>query len=611
MPILEMSKIQVVVSMADKDSLLTELQKYGVLHVVPVSAEKAIADDQVAQQLADAQHAYAILNHHQPVEASSEDLKVTEVVAEVLANQKIVDDCRHKITANLRTIDNQLMWGDMSLADLEYLKSENKCPQFFVAPEDAEVSFDADFVTTLSGAPLGKKLVAVISSEDIKLPEDSSFEIVHLPESDNAALRAENKELEAKKAKAKEEINKLASHFEKVAKYVKDMESVHEYSTAANSGLDDSELYAIQGWLPTEKFDELGAELDKNQIHCGMRIVETAEEELPPTEVDYPKWTLPIKALFSVLGTLPGYHEPELSKFFMVAFPLFAAMIIGDAGYGLIFIALAFGMRDKLVKAAGKDMADLIKIIGITTFVWGILAGNIFGVTPANFTNDAGELTAFGKMYALPAIFWDMDTIAGIDKVTKLSFVIGCVHLVLAHLCQAVFVWPNKKAFAELGWVLVMVAMFGIIWGLFYPEKMVIPWNIILILLPAGLALAVIFTHPHNNPAVRVSVGLASSILPTIGAFGDLMSYIRLMAVGLASYYLAASFNQMGTDLFGLGIFGMIFGSVVIAFGHVLNIFLALIAVLAHGVRLNMLEFSGGAGIQWGGYAYEPFGSKK
>ncbi len=611
MSIVNMSKIQVVVSMADKDSLLTELQKYGVLHVVPVSADLAAADEQVAQQLADAQHAYSILNHHQPVVPSSESLKVSEVFSDVLANQKIIDECRHKISANLRAIDNQHMWGNLSLADLEFLKTAGKSLLFFVAPENAEIDFDAEYVTTLSGAPLGKKLVAVVGAEKVELPEDSGFEPVHMPEFDNPTLKAEITELESKKAEAKEEINKLASHFDKVAKYVNDMESVHEYSTAANSGLNDSDLYAIQGWLPTEKFESLGNDLDKNHIHCGMRIVETGEEELPPTEVDYPKWTLPIKALFGVLGTLPGYREPELSKFFMVAFPLFAAMIIGDAGYGLIFVALAYGMRDKLVKAAGKDMADLIKIIGITTFVWGILSGNIFGVTPANFKNDAGELTSFGKLFAMPAVFWDIDTIEGINKVTKLSFVIGCVHLVLAHLCQAAFIWPNKRAFAEIGWVLVMMAMFGIIWGLFYPDKMVIPWGMILILLPAGLALAVIFTHPHNNPAVRVSIGLASSILPTIGAFGDMMSYIRLMAVGLASYYLAASFNQMGTDLFGLGIFGVVFGSIVIAFGHVLNIFLALIAVLAHGVRLNMLEFSGGAGIQWGGYAYEPFGNKK
>ena len=611
MSIVEMSKIQVVVSMADKDSLLTELQKYGVLHVVPVSADQAVADEQVAQQLADAQHAYTVLNHHQPVVPSSEDLKVTEIVADVLANQKIIDECRHKTSANLRTIDSQHMWGNLSLSDLEYLKSEGKCPQFFMAPEDANLDIEADFVTTLCGAPLGKKLIAVVGTDKVEFPEDSGFEPVHMPEHDNPTLKAEIADLDKKKAAAKEEINKLASHFDKVAKYLKDMESVHEYSTAANAGLTDPDLFAIQGWIPKNKFHDLGKDLDKHHINCGMRIVEKAEEELPPTEVDYPKWTLPIKALFGVLGTLPGYHEPELSKFFMVAFPLFAAMIIGDAGYGLIFMALAFGMREKLVKAAGRDMADLIKIIGITTFVWGILAGNVFGLTPGDFTNEAGELTGLGKAFAMPAIFWDIDTIEGINKVTKLSFVIGCVHLVLAHLCQAVFIWPNKRAIAEIGWVLVMVAMFGIIWGLFYPDKLVIPWNLILILLPAGLALAIIFTHPHNNPAIRVSIGLASSILPTIGAFGDMMSYIRLMAVGLASYYLAASFNQMGSDLFGLGVFGAIFGSVVIAFGHVLNIFLALIAVLAHGVRLNMLEFSGGAGIQWGGYAYEPFGSKK
>ena len=610
--IVNMSKIQVVVSMADKDSLLTELQKYGVLHVVPVAADQAVADEQVAQQFADAQHAYTILNHHQPVVPSSVDLKVSEVVSDVLGNQKVIDECRHKISTNLRTIEHQHMWGDLSLADLDYLKGEGKCPQFLLLPEDADIDFDADFVTTLDGASVGKKIVAVVGAQNLELSDESGIEALHLPEQDNPSLRAENVELKAKKATAKEEINKLASHFDKVAKYVKNMESIHEYSTAANAGLNDPDLYAIQGWVPTDKFDNLAEHMDKKHIHCGMRIVDAKDNEIPPTEISYPEWTKPIKGLFGVLGTLPGYNEPELSKFFMVAFPLFAAMLIGDGGYGLIFMALAFGMREKLVKAAGKEMADLVKIIGIATFIWGVVTGNFFGVTPGSFgLDEAGNPLGFGKLMAIPAIFWKANSDEAVALMTKFCFFIGCIHLILAHLCQAIFMWPDKRAISEIGWCVVLVGMLGLIWSLFYPDNLLMPMRIVGGFILVGLIMVILFTHPAKNPVVRILIGIASSLLPTIGAFGDTMSYIRLMAVGLASYYLALAFNQMGVEMFDSGIFGVIMGCIVIIFGHILNIILAIIAVLAHGVRLNMLEFSGGAGIQWGGYAYEPFGNKK
>ena len=115
------------------------------------------------------------------------------------------------------------------------------------------------------------------------------------------------------------------------------------------------------------------------------------------------------------------------------------------------------------------------------------------------------------------------------------------------------------------------------------------------------------FSFPNRNPAKAIGLGLASNMLPMISAFSDTMSYIRLMAVGLASYYIAFAFNNLAMDVGSGGIIMWLPAGLILVFAHMLNIILGLIAIFAHGVRLNMLEFSSNAGVQWAGYPYAPF----
>jgi V/A-type H+-transporting ATPase subunit I len=124
-------------------------------------------------------------------------------------------------------------------------------------------------------------------------------------------------------------------------------------------------------------------------------------------------------------------------------------------------------------------------------------------------------------------------------------------------------------------------------------------------ILLAGIVTVSWFGEPQANPIKRALTGFAAAILPLLGTFSDIMSYIRLFAVGLASYYIADAFNGLGVQLAHAA--GWWAGAPVVIFGHVLNLGLAGIAIFAHGVRLNMLEFSNNVGVKWAGYAYRPF----
>ena len=281
-------------------------------------------------------------------------------------------------------------------------------------------------------------------------------------------------------------------------------------------------------------------------------------------------------------------------------------MLIGDTGYGLILLlAPAFFYR-KAVAKAGKPGIHLVMIMGAVTIVWGLLTGVIFGVSPQNFIDAGGLLAGIGHaLSALQVVKGSVQDQAYV--IMKISFVMAAIHLSLAQLRQALALAPALETLSKIGWGHIPLGrIFCLIWYLFFGSKAGVPPHpLTSYLLIIGAALAIIFASPNRNPAKMVGVGLAQFPLNALGSFSDSISYIRLMGVGLASTIIGQTFNSLAVQVaenatWFVGIF-------VAVFGHTLNIAMCMIAILAHGVRLNMLEFSNNAGVQWAGYTYDPF----
>jgi V/A-type H+-transporting ATPase subunit I len=193
------------------------------------------------------------------------------------------------------------------------------------------------------------------------------------------------------------------------------------------------------------------------------------------------------------------------------------------------------------------------------------------------------------------------------DTLIKVCFLLGSAHLILAHLRRVVALAPSPAALADLGWCGVLGAMLGLIWNLFFREAP-LPGSLTHVSYGAGalgFALVALFGAPDPNPLVRVAKGFGGGLFPLIGAFGDTLSYIRLAAVGLASFYLAVAIDTLAAQAAAAGTW--VAGLPILLVGHSLNMTLSLVAILAHGVRLNLLEFSNHSGLQWAGYPYRPF----
>jgi V/A-type H+-transporting ATPase subunit I len=628
-----MAKTFIVARRADREALLGALRRLGVLHVEPVDPSRAAPDADTTEALDRMRRAIQILETTEP-EGAAPDLSPVEAADEVLRIQRAGAERINRLATLHRQIERLAPWGDVTVEQLRSLRDVGLEPRFFVLPADRAGEVRAECVDVL-GPWQGKRvLVAALQRDgEPEVPEDA--EPVPGPSRDRPSLRAEAQQIDAAIKKDADRLRRLANLADAMREEQTRLAARAEWTATARSALEDERLYALQGWVPAEEVDGLAGRIAQEGVEAAVEAVEPDEDEEPPTLIRYPRWAKPIKGLFDILNTFPGYREMDLSPFFMVALPLFAAMLIGDAGYGFVISLLAVVFYGKLAKTAGKPKTQLLLVVGLMTLVWGVLSANYFGITPGSiaevggFTRvvdgeavpdyeamraGPGAWATVGQAMLAPAVAWDPDPQTARYLLMKISFVIGAVHLILAHLRKAADYAPDQRFLAELGWCGVLGGMLVLIWHLVFIGVKQTPmrtFNLLFAVIGGAWLLPILFGTPSRNPLKRVGKGLAAALLPLLSTFSDTMSYVRLMAVGLASYYIAMAFNTLAALLADAITWYSVAPVIVLVFGHALNIGLAAIAIFAHGVRLNMLEFSNNAGVQWAGFAYAPFTAAK
>ena len=340
----------------------------------------------------------------------------------------------------------------------------------------------------------------------------------------------------------------------------------------------------VSGWIPTACADELRACAAK--MGWGMLLRDPAEGESPPTLIEPPKLFRPVKVLFSGLGIAPAYSESDVSVPFMCYFALFFAMLVGDGGYGAIILALTLvgWRRYRSAKSRSsllRSWLTLLTVFSSATIVWGLLSNTWFGA---------------GLPFAdeWPTVKWLGDP--SYNNMMFLCFTIGTTHLVLARLWNGICLINSTSCLPEFGWSGILVFMYFVVNAIVGISSGVPSWSYWLF----GVSILLVVSRTR---------GVALGMLPLniMSAMGDIISYVRLFAVGYASLQVARNFNAMALEL-DLPVWAKILPMLIILLlGHGINFALAGLSILVHAVRLNTLEFSNHKGLTWSGYAFSPF----
>ena len=355
---------------------------------------------------------------------------------------------------------------------------------------------------------------------------------------------------------------------------------------------EQGELAYVSGWIPEPARGTFAAAVHENG--WGALLREPADGEIPPTLIDPPKLFRPVTALFSGLGIAPAYTESDVSVPFFCYFTIFFAMLVGDGGYGALILALTifgwFKTRNQRTLVA-KSWLTLLTVFSSATVLWGLLSNTWFGA-------------GIPWCADWPTVRWlsGANAEAGhqYDNMMFLCFTIGVSHLMLARLWNGICKLNDRSCLSEFGWagvVLFMYILTNTIVGIFGGIPTWAYWMF-------GVSFLTLFVR-----AKGMDKGML--FLNAMSVLGDIISYVRLFAVGLASVQVAANFNAMAVNL-GLPIWIKWLPLVLIlAVGHGLNIAMAGLSVLVHAVRLNTLEFSNHKGISWAGYSFRAFTKTK
>ncbi len=588
----------------DMQDDLTVLGQLGLMHVSPFQPAKDESIERVLNRIGQLEKAISILDDCDEANATSSvkaDDYANQERGEIALLEKVLETNRankelQKEIAELSKAKQWYdSWGNISLDDIKIINSKGVYLKLYeVAEKDLKTIRTQENVQVVGQSNGVAQVVLVSQDEEAVL----NYHPIELPGISQVEVEQTLNEKVAELSSGKQLLLQLSTQKDLLEDALDERNRRLTVRTVQYGGIAfHDKVRCWEGYVPESKVSHVTEAADQNGWGYVVSDPRPDEYDFVPTLLHNPKWTDKIKPVMNFMGLVPGYDEIDVSKIFLVFFTFFTGILVGDAGYGLIFFVLTLLTHWKtgFVK---KIEFGLFYTLSVSVMLWGVLTGTYFGAeTIANIPFlkqlQVSQLASFGG-----------DNL----RIQQFMFLIGAVHLTIGHIQKGIKYINSVLVIAQVGWV-------AIVWGLYFlVNKMVLgisapefmPWLFI-----GGGALVALFSSPSQPIVKGILSSLGNLPLNVINGFSDVISYIRLYAVGLSTVLMASSFNDMAI---GEGITTIASGVgavLVLILGHALNMTLAAMAVLVHGVRLNMLEYAGHASVEFSGSEYNPFKLKK
>jgi V/A-type H+-transporting ATPase subunit I len=443
---------------------------------------------------------------------------------------------------------------------------------------------------------------------------------VALPEKSLAEIDAEIEELNGGIGAIDRRFASFASRMPALEKDMAEIQSHIDYESAraALEGVEEIPgEYALSwftGFVPQEDLGRLKRAAAEN--NWALLADDPGEDDPVPTKLKNNRLASLIRPLTDFLEVVPGYNEIDISGFFLFFFVIFFGMIFGDAGYGSLIILAGLAGILKTAKKGVPPILKLLLLLGLSNFTWGLLTCSWFGIRVA-------LLPDVLKNISLPLISNAVADRSALDQaIVQQNLMIFCFSLALLQLSighvLAIIHDRSLKMLGHIGSIAMLGGMYFIILSLIASnEARQIPlYPMAIYAFAGGFALNFVFANYEGSIGRSILESLKNIISVILGianVFSDIMSYIRLWAVGLAGAAIADTVDTMAAQIGGIAgpvavhLVVFILAGLLLIFGHGLNLVLNVLSVLVHGVRLNTLEFSGHVGLTWAGIPYKPF----
>lgn len=631
--IVPMKKVSLVLLKREKKQALVQLRKAGVMHLESLegSGEKL---QSLKESYETMQVASSILSELKkaakkgiPACEPLSDEEIISLCSAVVANAERKKSLLDAIAANTVELERFTEWGEVNPEDFDYLAEKGLYFTLYEIPKE-KYNLIGDDVKVLM-VNKGKSHVhflLISESKDEPRPAGLPAEAyaVPVPRCSTEQLREEIKAAHAEilslDADNLSKVPYVAAIAEVSKKLAGDIDFENIYTGMGTEEGDTSASLAwLTGFVPVDALDTLKKSAHDN--HWAFAIADPSDDDAVPTKLKNNKLVSLIYPLTDFLGTVPGYHEYDISGWFLLFFTVFFGMIFGDAGYGILLtLAVVAGIFK--TKAAGKKVGlglQLGLLLGLATVVWGTVTCTWFGLDMALLPGWLKEFSVhpFSNAY-VDYYNGENGTTTVTQNLQIFCFSLALLQLTVAHLHGIGRYRKSLRCLGEIG------AMF-MLWGMYYVvlsvvvSGIVFPMDLVLAGIPVGLlaegliglgfVLNFVFANYEGKLGESILTSLKniiSVILGVVNVFSDIVSYIRLWAVALAGSAISGTVNTMAGPMVGHAVMFLALVLLLVV-GHGLNIILNVLSVVVHGVRLNTLEFSNHLGMSWSGFKYEPF----
>ena len=608
-----MTKYSFILLTGEKEGFLEQLQELGV---VDISRSVRPVDVDSSVMFHKAERARKTLEFLEGIDYSKD--ADAEAIAKATVNVEgdpvdFIEECRtrlaelHIANANAeKQLNARRPWGEYDkkavdgLADLGYIvryysvdakKFDETWGELYPLQI---VSNDGKKIWFVTVAPKGESYSFPV--QEMSVPEGTYTEAA----AELAEIKAEMIECKAGLLNAKDYIPAIKEACNN------DLVELDRYlAKEAGQGAAEDLVTVFTGFAPVENDAELVEAFDNMGV---LYLKEEAVlEDNPPIKLKNNWFTRQFEVFTEMYGA-PVYTEFDPTPIVAPFYLLFFAMCMGDAGYGLILILLGIAVAKKWINIAMlKDIGPIISILGAGTFAIGLVLGTAFGI----------DLSAAEWYPQAMKKIMITGTIAGFPAQMILALGIGIFHICLAMTVKAIG-YTKRFGFRETvsvwGWLLLIVG--GIATGALGMAKLVSPdvikWIVIVIGVISALGIY-IFNTPGKNPLSNIGSGLWDTYNMVTGILGDVLSYIRLYALGLAGGMLGQAFNILGGIIVGDGISVINFlpFALILLFGHSLNLAMSCLGAFVHPLRLTFVEYFKNAGYEGKGKEYNPLTKEK
>jgi V/A-type H+-transporting ATPase subunit I len=602
-----MKKVAVLMSVATHEQSLEDLRRLGVVHLqhgdLPLSPSPLVGEGRgggderlhLEENLQLLRGALALVPTGSVGTISATGLQAAEGLAlasELLALHHDLARDASELAALRRQRDEQAVLGRFDPQDILVLRETGVFVRLYIGSHrDWKTYSKHPGVERIAARGSTVYLACVSCDEQGRLP----LREVELPASSLD-------ELETRITAGDRALADRQARFEKLAAQAPLLRASQLYfhnalrlAQARAESRGDEHIVWLQGFCPAARLAELNRRAVENG--WGLFVAEPSDDDPTPTLLRNSRFTALFQPVMDFLRVLPGYREFDASGLFLIFFTLFFAMILGDAGYGLLLLATTF-VASRCFPAIPRRTLPLFYLLSAATVIWGAMNGLWFGVP------QLAELPGLRGLVvpSLDAFVTDNEA-----TLIWLCLTLGAIHLTLAHLWAA---WRHRslQSLADLGWMLVVWAAYvAAVWVLVGEGQ----WSVAIMLAAGGLVGVVLFgEQTGGNFARGVGRGLLNlplNLLTAISSFSDMVSYLRLFAIGLATKEVAVAFNQLALEVGFDGVVAALGAALLVLLGHSVNLLLGALGVIVHGLRLNLLEFSRHLNVTWSGIPYEPF----